>query len=214
MRLLVPLLLAVGCTGGGSTYGYQGLKMSPYFPMDGERQAEYANEDVDNVPWKLEVEKVDETETSGSTEIVTWEQYRDDTAELVGAVKWSADSSDGIQIHAYAVGTDDFTVFDPPIAVSDNSDYMNRGDSVVTETGGMTFTSTFVEVVDCPVQWGLDWEDCVHMRIDDGDGDDTVGPIFAGDYWLVTRYGPAWMHTTGYDDKWNLAHYDWSNEAG
>jgi hypothetical protein len=49
----------------------------------------------------------------------------------------------------------------------------------------------------------------MHLKIDDGDGDDTIGPFFAGDYWLVTRYGPAWMKLTGDSGTWTLADYDW-----
>ena len=52
----------------------------------------------------------------------------------------------------------------------------------------------------------------MHIRLDDGDGDDMAGPNFAGDYWLVQRYGPAWMHLTGYTEKWNLARYEWSGD--
>jgi hypothetical protein len=206
MRLLL-LPLAVACTGNAPTY--QGLKMSDYFPTDGQRDAEYVNDDPDTVPFTLEVQKVEPTETVGTTEVVTFEWYNEDTGELMGAVKWGSSSQDSIQIFAYAVGTDDYTTFDTPVQLTDDSNYMNRGESVVTETNGFTFTSTFSDVQDCPTVWDASWSDCVHITLDDGDGDDMAGPIFVGEYWLVHRYGPAWMKLTGYADNWNLAHYDW-----
>jgi hypothetical protein len=208
MSVLLTLLLA--CSGGDTTY--KGTQMSEYFPYDGSRQAEYFNEDVDNVTWKMVVDKLEPTEMMGNYEVVTFEWSNYDNAEIVGAVKWSSGSGDGIHIHGFAEGTGEFVMFDPPIAFTDDSDYMQVGASVTTETGGYTFTSTYVGNESCPVQWGLDWEGCVHIRLDDGDGDDMAGPNFAGDYWLVQRYGPAWMHLTGYTEKWNLARYEWSGD--
>lgn len=208
--MIVALALLAGCN--GDPPGYKGTQMSPYFPYDGERLAEYYNADVDAVPWKLVVEKLEPTQRIGDYEVVTFEWSNYDTGEIVGSVMWSSAEGDGIQIHGYAVGTGEPTMYDPPIAVSDDDDYMLSGESITTETGGMTFTSTYVGMEDCPVQWGLEWEGCVRMSIDDGDGDDMAGPIFAGDYWLVQRYGPAWMHTTGFSDKWDLARYEWSGD--
>ena len=208
--MLLSLALFVGCT--GSSTDFPGTRMSDFFPMDGERQAEYVNEDHDNIPWQLAVAKVEPIERVDDEDVVTFEWSNYDSGELVGAVKWSSSSGNGIKIHAYADytgGSSDFITFDTPVLVTDDDDTMKRDESVVTETNGYTFTATLVGFEDCPVNWGLDWEDCAHITLDDGDGDDMVGPNFAGDYWLVQRYGPAWMHLTGYAEKWNLAHYDW-----
>lgn len=206
------LSLAVLSACNGDTTKFPGTKMSPYFPMDGARQAEYVNDDVEGTPWKLVVEKIEPVERVDEEEVVTFEWSRDDTGELVGAVKWSASSGDGIKIHAYAEGTGDFITFDTPVLVTDDDDTMMRDQEVVTETNGYTFTATYIGPEDCPVQWGVEWVDCLHISLDDGDGDDMAGPIFSGDYWLVQRYGPAWMHLTGYDEKWNLADYDWEGD--
>ncbi|MDP2314076.1 MAG: hypothetical protein Q8P41_14335 [Pseudomonadota bacterium] len=205
--MFLSLVLLVACV--DNKPNFPGTKMSPYFPMDGGRQAEYNNEDPTGVPWQLVVEKIEPVEMVDEEEVVTFEWSNHDTGEIVGAVKWSASSGDGIKIHAFSVGTGDFTTFDTPVLVSDDDDLMLRDDTVTTETNGYTFTATLVGFEDCTVDWGLDWEDCAHINLDDGDGDDTTGPIFAGDYWLVQRYGPAWMQLTGYEEKWNLAHYDW-----
>jgi hypothetical protein len=205
--MFLSLALLAACEDTAPTF--LGTTMSPYFPMDGDRQAEYNNEDVDNVTWQLFVEKIEPTERVNDEEVVTFEWSNGDSGELVGAVKWSATSGEGIKIHAYADGTGDFITFDTPVLVTDDDDKMSRNESVTTETNGYTFVSTLVGPENCPVDWGLDWENCLHINLDDGDGDDMTGPIFAGDYWLVQRYGPAWMQLTGYTEKWNLAHYDW-----
>lgn len=208
--MLLSLALLSACTGTGGP-DFPGIKMSPNFPMDGSRRAVYFNDAVED--WKLVIEKKEPPERVNEEDVVTFEWSRSDTEEIIGAVKWSSTSGEGIKIHGYAVGLEDFITFDPPVLVSDDDDKMLRGDSVTTETNnGYTFTSTYIGPEDCPVNWGNKWTDCVHIRLDDGDGDDMVGPIFAGDYWLVQRYGPAWMELSGYPGKWDLSDYDWSGD--
>lgn len=204
--MLVSVSLLVACTDGMQEF--KGTKMSDYFPQDGERVAEYTNDDTTTYDWKLRIEKDDQTERVDEEEVVTWEWSREDTGDLLGSVKWSSTSNEGIKIHGYSVGTEEFTTFDTPVLVTDDDDYMNKNESVVTETNGYTFTSTLLGVESCPVLWGPDDWECVHIVLDDGDGDDTAGPIFAGEYWLVPRYGPAWMILTGYEEKWDLSFYE------
>jgi hypothetical protein len=184
--------------------------MIDFFPFDGGRDAEYVNDDT-TVGWKMLAHMVPEPEVVDNREIATFE-YRMDDGTLLYAVKWSVRSHQPIQIEAWADGTGEFVTFDPPIAVADSA--MLTGESVTTETGGMTFTGTYVGAEDCTVIWGgLEWEDCAHIRLDDGDGDDMAGPKFAGDYWFVTRYGQAWARTTGYTQPWKLSDYDWDTGA-
>ena len=206
MHLLLPLVL-LGCQPAAP--GYPGTKMNEYFPFDGEREAEYINDDIENVPWKLVIEKISPTELVDTAEVVEMEWTNFDTGDVLGSVRWSSDSSNSVQIHGYSDAAGEYITFDTPIQVTDDSNYMRKGDSVVTETNGFTFTSTLVGVESCPVIWTTDDWECEHILIDDGDGDDMAGPLFAGDYWLVTRYGPAWMKLTGDDQKWVLGHYDW-----
>lgn len=206
--MTLSILLAL--TACQQTIGRTGTKTSEFFPMDGDRQATYVSED-ETVTASLNVEKIEPSETIDDLEVVTFEySLSGDSLTIVGAVKWSAAAGHGIKIHAWSEGpAGEFTVFDSPILVTNERDYANVGEVVTTTTNGYTFTSTFVGFQDCPVQWGLDWEGCLHLTIDDGDGDPSAGPFFAGDYWLVTRYGPAWMKLTGNTEKWNLIDYDW-----
>jgi len=202
------LFVLGGCSGDAPTY--DGISMLDFFPFDGARDAEYVNDDT-TVGWKMLAHMVPEPEVVDNREIATFE-YRKDDGTLLYAVKWSVRSHQPIQIEAWADGTGEFVTFDPPIAVADYA--MLTGESVTTETGGMTFTGTYVGPEDCTVIWGgLDWEDCAHIRLDDGDGDDMAGPKFAGDYWFVTRYGQAWARTTGYTQPWKLSDYDWDTGA-
>ncbi len=201
-------LFLIAC--GGGTTEFKGTQMESYFPLDGDRQAVYGSDEAAN-GFDLVVTKLEPAETIDGAEVVTLEHSEEDAGVVLGAVKWS--NSDGVKIYGYrSDATSDFTMFDTPIVFAEQ--FMRKGDEMVTETNDMTFTSSFVAVEDCPVLWGPDWKECVHMRLDDGDGDDSVGPLFAGDYWLVTRYGPAWMQTTGVAAKWNLKDYQWSGEEG
>ncbi|MES2640438.1 MAG: hypothetical protein V4850_13175 [Myxococcota bacterium] len=198
------LLLVVGCTGDTLM---RGTNLASFFPTDGERRAEYVNAAAGDIPWTLIVEKLEPTETIDGAELVTFEWSRDDTGELLGAVKWSSSSAEGIAIHAWSGPDGAFVVFDEPVQVAD--DAMISGDTLDTPAGGVSFTSTFVGFEDCPVSWGEDFEGCAHLSIDDGDGDPMTGPLFAGDYWLANEQGPAWMITTGYAEKWDLAYFKW-----
>lgn len=200
------LLLLAACQPAQT--GYKGTKISPdYFPLDGVREATYVNED-EAVTWQMSVEKSDLIEQGPDDEEIITFDYWEVEGDLLASIKFSARSSDAIKIHAWSEGADgEYTTFDTPLLLTPDDGYMNRGEAVVTETNGYTFTSTFVETVNCPVMWGpQDWT-CVHLTIDDGDGDDTAGPFFAGDWWLVTLYGPAWMQLTGDTGKWNLASF-------
>lgn len=206
---IFALLSLLGCPGEPPTY--KGTHLSPdYFPMDGDRSATYVNQDPE-ITWAMYVQKVLPVEEGpDGEEVVTWEYWVEE-GDLLATVKWSAENGDAIKIHGWSEGEGEFTTFDTPVLLTPQDGYMNRGEEVTTETNGYTFTSTFVETVTCPVQWGLDEWECVHLELDDGDGDDTTGPFFAGDWYLVTLYGPAWMRLTGYtaDQLWDLAAYDW-----
>jgi hypothetical protein len=217
-RLAMTLLvLLAACTGGTGTTTYKGTKMDDFFPFDGERQATYVNEDA-SIPYQLEMELAQPSEQVGDREVWTLEYYEDQTFSLVAGVKWSVENGGSAQIHGWAGPDGSYVMYDPPIDATDPSGYMHVGDSVTTDSGGTTWTSTYVGNEDCPVQWGLDWENCVHLSISDGgaapsSADPPSRPFFVGDYWLVTRYMTAWMHNAGYDQKWNLADYDYSAEG-
>lgn len=206
--LLIPLLLA--CTFKDSSYEAEAVwDVTGWMPLDGDRRAEYVNENLD---WSLIVEKTMTTSGEDGVDIVTMEWTRGDTGEVLGSVLWSSAHDEGVYIHGYSVGAEAPTTFDTPVAFTDEDGVMQPGDSVQTTTNGYTFTSTFIRTADCPTAWTEDWSGCPHFRLDDGDDDDLSGPIFAGDYWLEEPYGPAWMLLTGYTEIWNLADYEWSGD--
>ena len=83
---------------------------------------------------------------------------------------------------------------------------MAPGASVVTTTGGWTFTSTLEASEPCPNPWVEDWNDCLKMVLED----DGSGSLVSGNYWLVPRYGVAWMRRTADADTWKLRDADWT----
>lgn len=206
------LLTVLACDGGTT---YNGIGMEDYFPMEGERSATYKNDD-DTVPYLLLMEKQSQSTTVGDRDVWTFEYSDDTTASLVGGVQWS-NSSGSVQIHGWAGADGVYSTFDPAIDVTDDDGRMLTGDAITTTTGGVTWTSTFVGVESCPVEWGLDWEGCVHISLTDGGAapsaaDDPSRPFFVGDYWVIQRYMIAWMHIRGYDANWNLADYVYNGE--
>lgn len=200
---------ALGC--GGATYNYVGYLMDKQFPLDGLREWQYLSED-ETIEDPLRVEKGLTPTMIENWEVFTFETYNENTGDLLWSVDWSADTVDGILIHGYSdyrEGGED-VVYSPPIVFAD--DQMAPGAAVVTETGGITFTSTFASVEPCPNYYVSDWDECLKMVLDDGDGDDMAGPMVAGTYWLVPRYGIAWFKTTGDESNWVLWKHNWSPE--
>ena len=165
--------------------------MRDYFPQDGEREALYYNEDPE-IEWTLRAEQ-------GSDGL--WSYENDGDGTIIGSIRW--DSDDGIEIAGWSEGTESVRVVDPPFVVA--GDCMRPGETI--ETGA--WSSTFVGMENCPVQWGIDGWECVRLRLENA-GEEA---FFLGDWWLVTRYGPAWMHLAGFTEKWNLADYDFSEDG-
>lgn len=190
--------LALACT--GSTTTYPGDRIYEYFPLEGERRWRYAMED-DSAGYLLEVEKIDGTVIDGS-EVVTLEYRRSDTLDLLYTTVWSSDEAGGILIYSSEVQGGDSKTYSPPVQFAEYQ--MRGGDEVVTETGGMTFTSTYVAKEECPNLWVSDVWECLHINIDDGDGDDMVGAPFAGDWWIAGSWGPSIFQPTGWSAPWVL----------
>ena len=140
--------LVLACTGTGPIYN--GVQTYEYFPIEGERTWRYAMED-DSAGYLLEVEKVDSRSENG-TEVVTLEYRRSDTMDLLYSTTWSSDAAGGIRVYSYEMQGGESVTYSPPVEFAEYT--MRPGDEVVTETGGMTFTSTYVGVENCPNQIG------------------------------------------------------------
>lgn len=193
---LVPLVAA--CDGAGPSY--TGHNTWEYFPLDGERSWKYAMDD-DSAGYILEVEKVSTAE-QGGTQIATLEYRKEDTGDLLYSVQWSSDSAGGILIHGYEVQGGDSVDFDAPVQFADYR--MIGGDTVETQTNGMNFASTLVGLESCPNLWTTEEWECLHMSLDDGDGDDMAGPPFAGDWWIAGSWGASRFQPTGWNADWVL----------
>ena len=203
---------------------YSGSLMYEHLPLDAERTWRYANDSAE-VAYELEVHKAESWSSSDEQNVYVFQHSDAATGDLLMEVGWSSDSLHGVLIHGYTVydgpageGTSDSAdtggagpvgdtvTYDPPVVFADPR--MVPGDVETTETGGRTFTSTFHSSEACPNHWTQEWNDCLRIELDDGDGDDTAGSVVAGTYWLVTRYGIAWFERTGDADKWVLRDHD------
>jgi len=208
MRTLLTLAMLAGCdkSDGDSGDASAGYQLYENFPLDGQRRWVYANDD-EAVGFNLEVELVS-SEVLGDAEVFELAHIDQGSGAPLRSVWWSSDSSAGVQIHAYAEGGGGRVDLDPPVTFAQPR--MDPGDEVTSGAGGWDFTSTFVGGEPCANHWvGDDWDRCLHVRLDDGDGDDGAGAPFAGDYWLVPRYGAAWLETTGDSDTWVLLNAFW-----
>jgi len=217
MRIATPLaLLCLSALASINTacepeYRYVGYNVVDHVPLDGsQREWEYDSFD-ETIDWTLLVEKQGTAQLSGAS-VVALEHSNDDTADLYWEVKWSSDSSNGVQIHGFTniYGGGDEVVFTPPIQFADKQ--MKPDDTITTDTGGYTWTSTFQGVEGCETYWVPGWaeEECLVLNLDDGDGMPETNSIIVGSYWLVPRYGPAWMDLDAYEGVWNLSGWDWA----
>jgi hypothetical protein len=158
------------------------------------------------------VEKDPTSRIVDGVEIFTLRTYdKADLTELY-RMEWSSESSGGVQVWSYVDSRESpdgaVLLFDPPLAVADAS--MEVGDQVKTTTGGYSFTSSFEGNVDCPNHWVTDAWECVHILLEDGDGDSNTGPAFAGDWYLAADWGPSRFVPTGFTQPWVLTRAEWS----
>ncbi len=210
---LGALSLGLSSVACDADYNYMGYSMYDYFPLDGSaRDWTYINEDQ-NITWSLFVE-MQEPSMVGNVEQVVLEHSRYDTSDLLMAVTWSSDSSNGVLIHGYEnyeLGTS--ATFDPPVVFAE--DHMAPGDTAVTSTGGYEFTATFDLVTGCATEWTTSWGDddnCLKITLQDEDGMASTNGEFTGSYWVVPRYGIAWWESDYYGGRWNLSHASWQED--
>ena len=197
------LLALAGCVGGGS-YTYGGYVMEGYFPFDGERSWEFISTDT-TVGRKI-VATLDTTpEDSASHTIYTITSTLEcldvdpecPGSELLRTVRWSSDQTDGVLIHSWDEGGDK-TTFDPPLQLA--LPRMAVGEVAETQTGGVSYTSTFDAITDCPVQWTDAWTECVKLTVDDGG----AGTLPAGTWYAVSGYNVVSFQLTGDTGQWEL----------
>jgi hypothetical protein len=213
MRFTQLSFLGLVLAGCEPTYDYQGYDMPDHFPLDGsELQWEYASTD-EAVTDELRVEKL-EASIVDDVEVVTLEHWligEDDTEDLAWSVRWASDSVKGVLIYGYTdVANDNEVTFDPPIVFAEGHG-IPGSDPIVTQTGGFTWTATFEAVEGCETYWVPGWADepCLRISLDDGDSTEVTNSIIVGSYWLVPRYGSAWLELDAYDARWSLADHDW-----
>ena len=188
----------VACTG---TPAWEGSVMESYFPLDGLRTWTYSSQDP-SIPYKV----VGVLNPEGaSIEEGTDKVYTIDfTTECIGTaectpgpfrvrnLKVSSNRSKGIRLHGVEDEVGGVIAYSPPIVLAGATGAV--GDTNTTTSGGVTFVSTFVEEVDCPVLITDQWEGgCVHLTLDDGG----AGTPLAGSYWLVPGYAIAAFHWSG-----------------
>jgi len=225
LALIMVSTLAPSC--GGSKYDYAGYQTHKYFPLDGTtRNWTYYSEDT---TYLMYVDMLTPLEQVGSTAIATLEYSQVDPYKLLWSVKWSSNSTDGIQIHGYLIegtaevedsgdagddtgGTDTtaeigtWVTFDPPIQFSQYQ--MAPGDSVTTSTGGVTYTSTLDSVEECPNNWVADPWTCLVFTLE---GDDALP--FVGSWSMATDYGVSQFQPASKSGTpWVLTEANWKGE--
>lgn len=214
---IAATLALMGCE-NRQTLRFDGDDIWEYFPFNGDRTWTYQSTDT-SIPYRLigttgESELLEDERTRvylveytydclGSSSPCDVDEDDDGTPDIETEVQWtlriSSDSASGTRIFGY-----DDTTFDPPIRLA--SAKMDLGAELVTESGGTTFTSTYVEQVTCPAPyWGENPpEDCVHFTLDDGG----AGTGLAGDYWSIYQFSLTAMQFEGEEGQWQLRDYD------
>jgi len=222
MRNVLIALTLTSC--GTPAYQYAGYRTYEHFPLDGNRAWEYKNQNQD---FLMMVEKMPDPAAQGSKRIHTLRYAQKDPYRLMYSIKWSSDSTDGVEIHGYSVedvvtGGDDeaddtgmasdstggqWVDFVPPMQVTEYQ--MAPGDSVESSGAGVNYTTTFETMEGCPNDWRDDW-DCMKVVITSSDEND-VAP-FVGTWHWATRYGTSLFQAPNQDFPWTLLVADWTPE--
>lgn len=203
---LSAAMLLGGCT-DGDKFTYSGWRMADYFPFDGVRRWEFVSTDL-SVPYKLvgDLQPVDVVD-GVSLHTVSYTRRclgNDPTCEdgsFVRAMTWRSDRSRGVFLHAADNGQG-AVAFDPPVQVGLAE--MKRNEVVTTETAGVTWTSEVVEVEPCPVQWNVDWPECLRLELRGG------ASSVSGDYWVINGFNIVAFDIEGEPARWELSKHEFS----
>ena len=216
-------LIALSLTACGTpAYQYAGYRTYEHFPLDGaERSWLYKHQEKD---FLMSVEKLPDPTQVGSKKIHTLRYAQDDPYKVLFSIKWSSDSTDGVEVHGYMVeessgeddGADDaqdtgmegnvvigqWVEFSPPLQLTEFQ--MAPGESVESSAGGFDYTTTFEGMEGCPNDWRDDW-DCIKLVIE---STETAPAPFVGTWHLATRYGASLFQPQGENHPWTLVTAD------
>ena len=202
--------LMFACSPEGSSTNYSGHNTHEYMPLDGVRSWQYQN---DGASFDMVVEKTATNSVDG-LDIVTYTYSKKEPVESLATIDWSSDSLNGILIHGYTLTNQGGMEFEEPVMLADYK--MIPGESVETTTDGITFTSTFIAMEQCPNNWideANTW-DCLKFEIS---SDSSSGSFpFVGEWWLANTWGPSRFITPdgtfGSSNTWVLSQATYSPE--
>jgi len=207
---VVAAVLLLGCE-NPDQYNYQGYVMDDFFPFDGERSWEFSAPDA-QISYKLlaTLEPGTEMRDNGATKVFTvrYDVSCDvgldscEDGEWLQSVQWASNKSYGTKLYSYSSSSTGLVQFESPIALT--LDRMKVGDSATTQMGATLWTSTFVAVESCPVEWTDTWDECVHLELSHDGEAETPGYQLAGDYWAVSGYNVVAMTRTVDPGQWRL----------
>jgi hypothetical protein len=208
MRRALPLILALAAGCDPQPLDPQGEDLHDVFPFDEIRHWVYQTEDA-SVPYRLDADQQAESEVVGDSRVytiaVTTDCFHpDDTCTELAQVdtwKMSSDTLQGVRV--YAMGGE---TYDPPVLLAD--DHQIYQHATTSESGGVTFTSTYAARETCPAP--KYWPDeanrpeCIRVDLTDGG----AGTAVAGSYWAVGNFGVvAYQHDVD-GILWGLKDFD------
>jgi len=167
-----------------------------------------------DVPQSLSIVTLEEIERQGFTSLGDIVNYTpgvnntqgdcaDNQLEGTVATTWKLSSSLGEGVLWHQLGE---TTFDPPVQIAEAR--MLEGDTVTSESDGVTYTSEYVDLIPCPAEnYWPDPEsraDCYHLQVTaDGDAD------LVGNYYIAQRFTFAAFQQGGDSEPtWELLGFD------
>lgn len=220
MRRASELLLLTAMTGCyGTTIHSGGEDTYKYFPLDGDRTWVYQSTDS-SLPYRLRAHKPKESETvEGSTDRIYTITFSPDCQGAVDPcvadldedeipdfeneplMVWrlSSDSISGTRFYSF-----DDEAYDPPVRLAE-ADQADE-EEVVTESGGVTYTSKIISETPCDVPYwrGEPPDGCKIFQLDDGG----AGSALGGEYMAIVQFGIVQFTIQGLDSTWQLKEYE------
>lgn len=176
-----------------------------FLPLEGDRGWEYVQclpaDDAclpDASFDELAVDKV-ATEEQDGTRIVSLDYAAGESGAALYGIRWSSDATDGIRIWGWTDGTDPAVDLGTPVQVAGSTALV--GADIDTPTAAGTFIATFVGAEACPNHWASEPFECLHFRIEGGDG---VAPI-VGDWWFSRSWGMVRHDSPRWAAPWVLS---------
>lgn len=207
MKKWMCVLLLAGCPNNGPVF--DGEKMLDYFPFEQNVDCKWSFAHDDTLlehSMAAEITNFEFLDGGRDTFEVSFVKEcrgQSDTCtegDLIRRMYWEIQAGQGVRLTGMDAPGASYT-FDPAIQLA--SSEMRVGAEIETTTGDATYTSTFIEIGDCPVPLET-FDSCVKMQLASTDGVSEV----LGTYWAINDFNIVAIDWPDQNGLWKLVRHE------